>query len=74
MFVSFNSFCYALTLADLEVTVKEDVKEFVAANLDDNIEYITIEELEGEEFEVLEVTDEYVYVVVDGVLYILEKE
>jgi len=72
--VSFNSFFYALSLADLEVTVKEDVKSFIEANLDDETEYITIEELEGVEFEVLEVNDDYVVVEIDGEIFILEKE
>ena len=72
--VSFNSLCYALTLADLEVTVKEDVKAFIEANLDDETEYITIEELEGVEFEVLEISDDYIVVEVDGEIFLIVVE
>ena len=72
--VSFNSIIYALSLSDLEVTVKEDVKSFIEANLDDETEYITIEELEGVEFEVLEINEDYVVVEIDGEIFIIEKE
>ena len=72
--VSFNSSIYALSLSDLEVTVKEDVKSFIEANLDDETEYITIEELEGVEFEVLEINEDYVVVEIDGEIFIIEKE
>ncbi len=72
--VTFNSLSYALTLADLEASVKDDVVFVIEENLDDEIEYITIEELEGTEFEVLDFNEDYVIVEVDGEIFIIEKE
>jgi len=52
----------------------ENVKCVVEANVDDDVEYITVEELEGEKFEIYAVTEDYVIVIIDDEIYIVSKD
>ena len=69
----FGMSMHALSYSDLAASAKENVKTVVEANVDD-VEYITVEELEGVKFEVCVVTDDYVIIEVDGVIYIVSKD
>ena len=65
---------FALSYSELETTAKENVKCVVEANVDDDVEYITVEELEGEKFEIYAVTEDYVIVIIDDEIYIVSKD
>ena len=69
----FGMSMHALSYSDLATSAKENVKTVVEANVDD-VEYITVEELEGVKFEICVVTDDYVIIEVDGVIYIVSKD
>lgn len=62
----------ALTMDDLDVPDRMTVVEYLIEHFDD-ITQINVEELEGEEFEIIFENDEYIIIVVDGTIYIILK-
>ncbi len=70
MFVVLSSMVSALTLDDLEIPDKLDVKEYLIENFED-ITQINVEDLESEGYEILAVGDKWVMVEVEGEIYII---
>ncbi len=71
--IALVSMIYSLSLSDLEPSVKDEVKEFIIGNLDQDIYYILIEDLEGVEYEILGNTENYVIVIIDDEIHIVLK-
>ncbi len=69
VFVTIGS---ALTLDDLDITDKMTVEEYLIEHFED-ITQINVEELEGEEYEIIFESNEYIIIVVDGTIYIILK-
>ena len=70
LFVMLSSMVSALTLDDLEIPDKTDVKEYLIANFEE-ITQINIEDIEGQSYEILVVGDKWVMVEVEGEIYII---
>ena len=70
MILMLSSLISALTLDDLDIPDKLDVKEYLIENFED-ITQINIEDLNGEVYEILAVGDKWVMVEVEGEIYII---
>ena len=71
--IAFVSMIYSMSLSELEQSVQDEVKEFIESNLDQDIDYISIEELEGVEYEILGNSEHYVIVIIDDEIHIVLK-
>ncbi len=67
-----SSIASALTLEDLNVPDKTTVKDYLIDNFD-SITQINIEEMEGEEYEIFYVGDDYIIIIHKGVIYVVPK-
>ena len=67
-----SSIVSALTLDDLEIPDKLDVKEYLIENFED-ITQINVEDLEGAGYEILAVGEKWVIIVVDGDIFVILK-
>ncbi len=67
-----SSIASALTLEDLNVSDKTTVKDYLIDNFD-SITQINIEEMEGEEYEIFYVGDDYIIIIHKGVIYVVPK-
>ena len=62
----------ALTLDDLDISGKTTVEQYLIENFDE-ITQINVEDLEGEEYEILVVGDDYIIIIHKGVIYVIPK-
>ena len=63
----------ALCLNDLELIDKDLVKDYLIEHVEE-ITPINVEDLEGEEYDILAVGEDYVIVIVGEYIFIIEKE
>jgi len=67
-----SSLASALMLEELNVPDKTTVKDYLIDNFD-SITQINIEEMEGEEYEIFYVGDDYIIIIHKGVIYVVPK-
>ncbi len=67
-----SSIASALMLEDLNVPDKTTVKDYLIGSFD-SITQINIEEMEGEEYEVFYVGDDYIIIIHKGIIYVVPK-
>ena len=60
----------ALTMDDLDISDKMTVEEYLIENVDE-ITQGNVDDLEGEEYRVLAVTDDYIIVEIDGEIFVI---
>lgn len=69
----FNSVIYSLTLEEMKSLSSNEDKIILSVYLEEGIDYpiITEEELKGEEYIILAVSDNYIIIEKDGEIYII---
>ncbi len=70
--VAFVTVVSALTMDDLDITDKMTVEEYLIEHVDE-ITQGNVDDLEGEEYQVLAVGDNYIIVVIDGEVIVVTK-
>lgn len=68
-----SSIASALMLEDLNVPDKTTVEDYLIDNFE-SITQINIEEMEGEEYEIFVVGDDYIIIIHKGIIYVVAKD